>query len=275
MADEPDPKLDALRRKLREMKGRLLEAEALALAGLQAAPVSAPPVAGPPPLPSMTPVVPSSSVPSPPPPDPLGPRPTPFVPPAGLFAPGAFPTPPLSPQPYPDALPAFPDALPAPPPLPPPLPGAPALPSLPPRESVFAPAALAGLPPLTVGGSSPQPPQAVGAPPPQSPASGQGDGTSFGRMVALLEQILRAVEKMGQGGQGSGMSQTPGGVLLWQSSATPFGEVGEGYPTASPSVNTSSLAGLRGAGGWGFGSRFPRGKEGQADFLEPTRRRPG
>lgn len=101
--------------------------------------------------------------------------------------------------------------------------------------------------------------------------AGQG-GTDFAKMVAILERILAALEKRGGDG-GQGVGQSPGGVLYWKGGfGGGGGEPEEGYPSSSsPSVNVSSFGGLRGAGGYGFGSAQGRGR---TDFLEPGRRFP-
>lgn len=143
---------------------------------------------------------------------------------------------------------------------------------------------LDGLPTApALGVGSAAAPQPVGGPAPEGP----GQGSAFDRMVQLLERIAAAVEAGGAEGGGREAGAAPleygggGDSSGWHSIDV---DADERYPTASPSVNVSSLAGLRGAGGWGFGSAYrergPLGKGGRqglspaarSNFLEPGRR---
>lgn len=106
---------------------------------------------------------------------------------------------------------------------------------------------------------------------------GSGGGLAGGRTDALLQQLLEAVQ--GGGGSMAGgplRSSYPGlgtpapgpAVAGWSAS---WQEPVEGFAAASPSMNQSNLSGLRGAGGFGYGSRLNMP---QSDFLEPSRRFP-
>ncbi len=121
-----------------------------------------------------------------------------------------------------------------------------------------APAAPAPLPIASVreveGRNQAQP---VGGPAPDRPGSGGG----LAKVVQLLEKILKALEGTVQS---VGAGRGPGASPLSRRQNTVSFDMGrvkdidaeEGFPAASPSVNVSSLGGLRGAGGYGMGSRY-------------------
>jgi hypothetical protein len=91
-------------------------------------------------------------------------------------------------------------------------------------------------------------------------------------MMGLLRQISQAVG--GQPRAEGFRNFDPQDPLRWGQGrggdeVTP--ESLEEYAAASPSVDATNLAGLRGAGGWGYGTRSPGNA--QTDFLDPSRRR--
>lgn len=87
---------------------------------------------------------------------------------------------------------------------------------------------------------------------------------TIGRTMEMVVQSLQAIHRMGSTGGTPGLQQLGRPAMVWDESV-------EGYPAASPSINTSTKAGLRGAGGYGFGS----GGHDGVNFLEPSKRRPG
>jgi hypothetical protein len=124
--------------------------------------------------------------------------------------------------------------------------------------------------------SSGAPPAAAPGALPGSPLGGGGE------VVELLRRIATAVERIGQGSQAGGNRTASGGAMgqsVFSFTAGEHPDAVEGYAgPASPSVNVSSTGGLRGAGGWGFGSRAPSGQQSRdKEYLEPGHRvpRPG
>lgn len=116
-------------------------------------------------------------------------------------------------------------------------------------------------------------PASQAAPPWASASSPTGGG---GEVIDLLRRIATAVERLGQGG-GAPPPPSPshGGQTVFSYTAGEHPDASEHYPAASPSVNVSSTGGLRGAGGWGFGSRVPSAREAMSkEFLEPGHRMP-
>lgn len=109
---------------------------------------------------------------------------------------------------------------------------------------------------------------------PEPASAGAAGGLSGdGRIESLLERIAGGVEGGGAGPLqsshgGLGLAGPDPSVMPWAAS---FQAPAEGFPAASPSLNLSSTAGLRGAGGFGYGSRLDTPA---SDYLEPARRFP-
>lgn len=77
-------------------------------------------------------------------------------------------------------------------------------------------------------------------------------------MVGHLEEISRGIQQMAKGGGERSGARRPQGPVQrgGQSVYVADLEADEGFGQASPSIDRSSTAGLRGAGGYGFGSRY-------------------
>ena len=97
---------------------------------------------------------------------------------------------------------------------------------------------------------------------------GVGPAKGMDDVVGLLEKMLRATEQREQ--LGPAPSFTGQGIQL--PPMAPLGAFGltEGYAQASSSMNVSNLDGIRGAGGWGFGSKMGN----RNAFLEQNRQDP-
>ncbi len=91
--------------------------------------------------------------------------------------------------------------------------------------------------------------------------SGQAEYDSDSVMIGHLEDISRGIANLGRGGGSSantgGRSQGPESVR-GNSFYVNDPEADEQFASASPSINKGSTAGLRGAGGYGYGSRYNR-----------------
>lgn len=108
-----------------------------------------------------------------------------------------------------------------------------------------------------------EPAQLVGGPAAERPGEGGGE---LARMVTLLERIAGAVEALGQKGSAGGPipdRDEPKGygsrMAAWTAQHARDFDAEENFPTASPSVNVSSVGGLAGASsedrGYGSGYR--------------------
>jgi hypothetical protein len=101
-----------------------------------------------------------------------------------------------------------------------------------------------------------------------APEGGGGMRESLGVFQGIARTLETAVGAL-QAMHRAGSAPTPGvqdigsPALVWDAGV-------EGFPAASPSVNSSSLAGVRGAGGYGAGSD----PGDRTNFLEPGKRRP-
>jgi hypothetical protein len=143
-------------------------------------------------------------------------------------------------------------------PSPPPggLPGAPGLPSLPSTLPSAAPL------PGRAFEALPRPANAPGGP--QATLGPSGEQNVFWR-------ILRALEGLSPPSQSRGPEPLVRGPIdIRREGGAGGAPFGEGYSAASPSLNFGSRAGLRGAGGWGYGS----GGRDFSNWVEPDRRRP-
>jgi hypothetical protein len=174
-------------------------------------------------------------------------------------------------------LPSFPAPAPALASVPAVQPGA--LPgAAPPPAAIPLPA-----PPAAIPAAIPLPPPQTGLPTPsgifpggqrEGAGIGQGDGGAAGggsEIVSVLREILRAVEGLARGGVspgagGSAGFQAPQQVRLQGGGVSSLDDL-ESFSQASPSVDESSLGGLRGASDRrGFGSLFGSGSK--TEFLE-------
>lgn len=105
-----------------------------------------------------------------------------------------------------------------------------------------------------------------------------GDGWTGGEIVGQVvanvltgvENLLRLSQYHGMPGAGQGMPVFR--QLPWAGRGSRSREDEEDYAAASPGVDVTTLTGVRGAGGWGFGSRHLGNT--MSDRLEPGRRRP-
>ena len=118
--------------------------------------------------------------------------------------------------------------------------------------------------PLPSWDESPSPPGALAAPPQSGPSAPPV-------LAGLLERLVRSLEApVGVSGQPSPYLPPRGPIdLVYDRRAFESQSQSEVYPTASPSFNTGSRAGLRGAGGYGFGSH----PHDPSNWAEPGRRR--
>ena len=90
----------------------------------------------------------------------------------------------------------------------------------------------------------------------------------LGALAADLGRIAAGIETLVKMTRQSPPSTPNGPIDLTGGSSWSWSRDQEGFPSASPSMNMSSLGGLRGVGGWGFGSTRDMG-----NWIEPGRRR--
>lgn len=105
---------------------------------------------------------------------------------------------------------------------------------------------------------------------PQS-ASVDNDALMVGHLEEISRGIHRGIQMMAKGGGDRAGARRPSGPV--QRGAQSFYvrdmDADEGFSQASPSVDRGSTAGLRGAGGYGYGSKFSKNpRAAQDNFLE-------
>lgn len=93
-------------------------------------------------------------------------------------------------------------------------------------------------------------------------------------MIGHMREIAEGIKEMNRKAPGQAGFQRSEGPLQRTGKSFYVRDPGadEGYPAGSPSLDTSSTSGLRGAGGYGFGSRFSNNpRTSQDDYLEHGR----
>lgn len=105
-----------------------------------------------------------------------------------------------------------------------------------------------------------------------SPAGAEYDTDQI--MLGHMAEIAAGIKEMNRSAPAQrGFQRSEGPIQrTGQSFYVRDPEADEGFAAASPSIDRGSLAGLRGAGGYGYGSRFSKNpKAAQSDFLEHGR----
>lgn len=137
--------------------------------------------------------------------------------------------------------------------------------------------------PSSIEASFPSAPSFAGA----ADSSGSGPvGSSFDKddiMIGHLEEMAKGISALTRAGGGKQSFMRSNGPTEVRGPSFYVADMDndEGFTQGSPSVNASSTAGLRGAGGHGFGSRYSRqasalhgsgpSRGGQDQFLEGGR----
>ncbi len=121
-----------------------------------------------------------------------------------------------------------------------------------------------------------------------SPSGQEGGGGDSGQMPGggpalaerdqdqslfdMLRTIADGVSQLTGAKQGGGGGDVGGKSYQfpWQEHGFKSLEEDEDYPAASPAFDVTNLSGTRGAGGFGFGSKY--GYRSASDFLDPSRR---
>lgn len=98
------------------------------------------------------------------------------------------------------------------------------------------------------------------------PSPVPGEQLSLGKLSTHLEKISEGIQALVTNSHPR--AQVPPGPLDIGGPQWRWTPAQEGYPPASPSMNLSSQGGIRGAGGWGFGTRVDPNA-----WNEPGRRR--
>lgn len=100
---------------------------------------------------------------------------------------------------------------------------------------------------------------------------GTGQPPVYEQMILMLSQMSAKLDSVGRP-NGQQQQRPVSQPLRMPPVGRGFtGIPQEGYAASSPSENVSSWGGLRGAGGWGYGTRH---QGGAAQFLEPGRQDP-